>query len=57
MQLIFSRLLKRELEKIRQVQSIVARSKMTKRHAKKLAEEVDLALLKDMKTIEKTSTC
>lgn len=46
MQLIFSRLLKRELEKIRQVQSIVARSKMTKRHAKKLAEEVDLALAK-----------
>ena len=46
LQLIFSRLLKGELEKIRQVQSIVARSKMTKRHAKKLAEEVDLALAK-----------
>jgi hypothetical protein len=45
-QLLFSRFLKEELERIKKVESIVAKSKLTEKQAKKLADEVNLSLAK-----------
>jgi len=45
-QLIFSRFLRRELEDIREIESIVSKSKLTEEQAKELADEVSLAIAK-----------
>jgi len=44
--LIFSRFLRRELEDIREIESIVSKSKLTEEQAKELADEVSLAIAK-----------
>lgn len=45
-QLLFSRFLRRELEEIREIESIVSKSKLTEEQAKELADEVSLAIAK-----------
>ena len=45
-QLLFSRFLKRELERIKEVEAIVSKSKMTQEQAEELADEVSLAVSK-----------
>ena len=45
-QLLFSRFLRRELEEIRGIESIVSKSKLTEEQAKELADEVSLAIAK-----------
>ena len=45
-QLLFSRFLRRELEEIREIESIVSKSKLTAEQAKELADEVSLAIAK-----------
>ena len=52
-QLLFSRFLRRELEEIREVESIVSKSKLTEEQAKELADEVSLAIAKRLLKIEK----
>ena len=45
-QLLFSRFLRRELEEIREIESIVSKSKLTEAKANELADEVSLAIAK-----------
>ena len=45
-QLLFSRFLRRKLEEIREIESIVSKSKLTEEQAKELADEVSLAIAK-----------
>ena len=45
-QLLFSRFLRRELEEIREIESIVSKSKLTEEQAKELADEVSLSIAK-----------
>ena len=45
-QLIFSRFLRDKLDKIREIESIVSKSKATEGHVKELADEVSLAIAK-----------
>ena len=52
-QLLFSRFLRRELEEIREIESIVSKSKLTEEQAKELADEVSLAIAKRLLKIEK----
>ena len=52
-QLLFSRFLRRELEEIREIESIVSKSKLTEEQAKELADEVSLAVAKRLLEIEK----
>jgi len=52
-QLLFSRFLRRELEEIREIESIVSKSKLTEEQAKELADEVSLAIAKRLLEIEK----
>ena len=45
-QLIFSRFLKRELDRIKEIESIVSKSKATEEQVKELADEVSLSIAK-----------
>ena len=45
-QLLFSRFLKKELERIKEIEAIVSKSKLTEEQAKELADEVSLAISK-----------